>query len=135
MSQKLIDETEMVSFGYSVIAYISVGPWLYGPLRDSLNRDAHSSLSIACCRLLLKQTYTVGFGGQGNVFCIATTLRAGGSVDRIPLEAIFCAHVQTGHRGHAASCVVCTGSLSCGSSRQGVSLTTLPHLAPSLNKE
>jgi len=126
LCQKLIDETEMVSFGYLVIAYISLGPWFDGRLKASLIIDAHSSLSTAYCRRLLKQTYTVGFVGRDSVVCIGTTLQAGGFGDRIPLEAISCAHVQPGHRSQSASCVVGTGSLSCGSSRQGVSLTTLP---------
>jgi len=29
-------ETEMVSFGYSAVAYILLVPWLYGPLTASL---------------------------------------------------------------------------------------------------
>jgi hypothetical protein len=136
LSQKLIGETEMVSLGYSKIAYIILVPWLYGPLTASLIRDVHSSLSTACTRRLLKHTYTVGFVGEDSVVCIATTLRTGGSGNRIPLEAIFCAHVQTGHKSHSSSCLVGTGSLSCGSNHQGISLTTpTPHLVPRLKKE
>jgi hypothetical protein len=133
--EELIDEIKMVYFDYLVIAIISLGPWLYGPLRASLIADAHFSLSTACCRRVLKHTYTVEFVGRDSVVGIPTTLRARGSGDRIPLEARFCPHVQTDPRAHSASCVGGTGSLSCGSSRQGVSLTTLPHLWPRLKKK
>jgi hypothetical protein len=37
-------------------------------------------------------------------------LRAGRSGDRIPVEARFFAHVQTGHGAHPASCTIGTGS-------------------------
>jgi hypothetical protein len=37
-------------------------------------------------------------------------LRAGRSGDRIPVEARFFAHVQTGPRAHPASCTMGTGS-------------------------
>jgi hypothetical protein len=36
LRQKLMDETEMVSFAYSAVAYILLGPWLYGPPTASL---------------------------------------------------------------------------------------------------
>jgi hypothetical protein len=61
LSEELIDEKGMVSFSYLVIAFISLGPWLYGPLRASLITDAETSVSIACCHLLVKHTYTVEF--------------------------------------------------------------------------
>jgi hypothetical protein len=48
--------------------------------------------------------------GWGSVVGIATTLRAGRSGDRIPVEARFSASVQRGPRAHPASRTMGTGS-------------------------
>jgi len=41
-----------------------------------------------------------------------------------PVGAVFSAPVQTGHGAHPASCTMNTGSVSLGSSGQGVVLTS-----------
>jgi hypothetical protein len=68
-------------------------------------------------------------GGPGSSVGIATELRAGRSVDRIPVGARFSAPVQTGPGTHLASCTMGTGSFP-GVSGRGVTLTPHPLLAP-----
>jgi hypothetical protein len=58
-------------------------------------------------------------------------LRAGRSGDRIPVGAIFFAHVQTGPGAHPASCTMGTGSFP--GVKRPPRLTTHPLLAPRLN--
>jgi hypothetical protein len=53
-------------------------------------------------------------------------LRAGGSGDRIPVEARFFAPVQTGPGAHPASCTMGTGSFPEVESGRGVTLTPHP---------
>ena len=55
-------------------------------------------------------------------------LRAGRSVDRIPVEARFSAPVQTGPGAHPASCIMGTGSFPGVKSGRGVTLTPHPLL-------
>jgi len=50
---------------------------------------------------------------------------AGGSGDRIPLEARFSAPVQTGPEAHPASCTMVTGSFT--GVRCGRGVTLIPH--------
>jgi hypothetical protein len=57
-------------------------------------------------------------GGPGSSVGIVTELRAGRSVDQIPVGARFFAHVQTGPGAHPASCTRGTGSFP-GVKRQG----------------
>ena len=52
------------------------------------------------------------------------SLRAGRSENRIPMEAIFSAPVQTGPLAHPASCTMGTGSFPGVKSGRGVLLTT-----------
>ena len=47
----------------------------------------------------------------GTAKLYSDSLRAGRSRDRIPVQARFSAHVQTGRGGHPASYKVGTGSL------------------------
>jgi hypothetical protein len=61
-------------------------------------------------------------------------LRAGRSVNRILVEARFSAPVQTGPGTHPASYRMGSGSFP-EIKWPGVTLTTLPHLAPRLKKE
>jgi hypothetical protein len=49
--------------------------------------------------------------GRDSSVGIATTLRAGWSVDRIPVGARFSAPVQTGLVAYPASCTMGTGSI------------------------
>jgi hypothetical protein len=57
---------------------------------------------------------SVFFVGRDSVVGIATTLRTGRSVDRIPVRARFSAAVQTGHGAHPAPYKMGTGSLPGG---------------------
>ena len=52
--------------------------------------------------------------GPGWLSRYSDSLRAGGTGDRIPVEAIFSAPVQTGSGAHPTSYTVGTGSLSWG---------------------
>jgi hypothetical protein len=72
------------------------------------------------------------FTGFGNVK--ASTLRAGRSGSRIPVEARFSAHVQTGPGAHPASYTMGTGSFV-RVKRPGRGVDHPPHLAPRLKKE
>jgi len=62
-------------------------------------------------------------------------LRAGRSGNRIPVGARFSAPVQTGPKGHPASCTMDTGSFPEVKSGRGVTLTTHPFLVPLVMKE
>ena len=135
LSQKLIHETEMVSFSYLAIAYISLGPWLHGRLRASLIRGP-PFFSVHCLLSPSFEAYSHRRVCGSGQCCLYSDSVTGWRVRRSnPLEVISCTHVQTGCRSHSASCVIGIESLFCGSSRQGVSLTTLPHPASRLKKE
>jgi len=62
------------------------------------------------------------------------SLRAGRSEDRIPVGAMFSAHVHTGPVFHPTSYTMGTGSFP-GVKRPGRSVDTHHHLAPKLKKE
>jgi len=62
------------------------------------------------------------------------SLRAERSVDQIAVGARFSAPVLIGLGAHPPFCKMYTGSLP-GVQRQGVALTTHPHLAPRLKEE
>ena len=57
--------------------------------------------------------------GRDSLVGIATELRAGRSGDRIPVEAIFSAPVQTGPGAHLAYCTMGTESFPGGKERPG----------------
>jgi hypothetical protein len=68
--------------------------------------------------------------GSGSSLGIAVWLRAGRSVDRIPVGARFSAPVHAGPGAHPASCKMCTGSFPGAESSRGVTLTPHPLLVP-----
>jgi hypothetical protein len=84
---------------------------------------------LTILRISKKGLYVCVWGGGSSVG-IATELRAGRSVDRIPVEARFSAPVQTGPGAHAASCTMGTGSFPGVESGRGVTLTPHPLLMP-----
>jgi len=66
------------------------------------------------------------FCGPGSSVGIVTELQPGGSGDRIPVDAIFSAPVQTGPGAHPASCTIDTGYFRRVKSGRGVRLTLHP---------
>jgi len=67
--------------------------------------------------------------------CCSNSLRAGWSGVGTPVGAIFCLPLQTIPVTYLVSCTLGSRFLCWGSSSQGMSLTTHPHLVPRLKKE
>ena len=74
-------------------------------------------------------TKRISSRGPGSSVGIATELRAGRSVDRIPVGRDF-PPVQTGPGAHPASCTMGTGTFPGAKYVWGVLLTTYPLLVP-----
>jgi hypothetical protein len=74
------------------------------------------------------------FYGPGSSVGIATELQAGRSGDRIPVEARFFAHIQTGPEAHPASCTLVTGSFA-GVKRPGRGADHPPPSSAEVKKE
>jgi len=86
------------------------------------------SLYRASVKLYLYSSYGPYGLYRASVPVQGCTLRAGGSGDRIPVEARFSAPVQTGPGPHAASCTMGTGFFPGVKSGRGITLTPRPLL-------
>jgi hypothetical protein len=78
-------------------------------------------------------TGTLHEGGSGSSVGIATELRAGRSVDRIPVGVRFFAHSQTGAGAHPVSCTMGTGSFT-GVKRPGLGADLTPPSSAKVKK-
>jgi len=110
------DFSHLISFlllKESFVFWINLNAWL-----DKTEQDSVLPLYICTCQPL-----------SGNSVSIATELRAGRTVDRIPVGKIF-SPVQTGPGIHPAPCTMGTGSFQGVKCGRGVLLTTHPLLVP-----